>query len=121
MPAAMPDSASNALNKWLHANFRDDIVMHGFRHAMRERLRAVSCPSEMIDQIGGWSLRKVGEGYGEGYVLSSTMLYSRTIITRLFDVTLWSWRMIFLVASSIASDFFNSFHCGFLVHKSISF
>ena len=32
-----------------------------------KRLRAVSCPSEMIDQIGGWSSGKVGEGYGEGY------------------------------------------------------
>ena len=34
------------------ANFRDDIVVHGFRHAIRDRLRAVSCPSEIIDQIG---------------------------------------------------------------------
>ena len=34
---------------------------------MRDRLRAVSCPSEMIDQIGGWSSGKVGEGYGQGY------------------------------------------------------
>ena len=61
------NSASNALNKWLHANFRSDIVIHGFRHALRDRLRAVSCPSEMIDQIGGWSSGKIGEGYGEGY------------------------------------------------------
>ncbi len=63
------NSASNALNKWLHANFRKDIVIHGFRHAMRDLLRAVGCPSEMIDQIGGWSKRSVGEGYGEGYLL----------------------------------------------------
>ena len=63
------NSASNALNKWLHANFRKDIVIHGFRHAMRDRLRAVSCPSDIIDQIGGWSSGKVGEGYGEGYLL----------------------------------------------------
>ena len=63
------NSASNALNKWLHANFRNDIVIHGFRHALRDRLRAVSCPSEMIDQIGGWSSGKVGESYGEGYLL----------------------------------------------------
>ena len=67
------NSASNALNKWIQANFRDDIVMHGFRHAMRDRLRAVSCPSEMIDQIGGWSSGKVGEGYGEGFSASSIM------------------------------------------------
>jgi integrase len=65
------NSASNALNKWIQANFRDDIVIHGFRHAMRNRLRAVSCPSEMIDQIGGWSSGKIGEGYGNGFDLRS--------------------------------------------------
>ena len=61
------NSASNALNKWLKANFRSDIVVHGFRHAMRDRLRAVQCPSEMIDQIGGWSSGNVGEEYGDGF------------------------------------------------------
>ena len=63
------NSASNALNKWLQSNFHEDIVIHGFRHAIRDRLRAVNCPSEMIDQIGGWSSGKIGEGYGEGYGL----------------------------------------------------
>ena len=61
------NSASNALNKWMQTNFCDDIVIHGFRHALRDRLRAVQCPSEMIDQIGGWSSRKIGEGYGKGF------------------------------------------------------
>ena len=28
------------------------------------------CPSEMIDQIGGWSKTSVGEGYGEGFRLT---------------------------------------------------
>ena len=65
------NSASNALNKWLKAKFHDDIVIHGFRHAIRDRLRAVSCPSEMVDQIGGWSSGKVGECYGEGYKLTA--------------------------------------------------
>ena len=65
------NSASNALNKWFHANFRNDIVIHGLRHAMRDRLRAVNFPSEMIDQIGGWSKRSVGEGYGEGFTLDN--------------------------------------------------
>ena len=32
-----------------------------------KRLRAVSCKSEMIDQIGGWSSGKIGDGYGEGF------------------------------------------------------
>ena len=34
---------------------------------MRDRLRAVECPSEIIDQIGGWLTQGVGSGYGKGY------------------------------------------------------
>jgi hypothetical protein len=35
---------------------------------MRDRLRAVECPMDMIDQIGGWrSVGGVGVKYGEGY------------------------------------------------------
>ena len=64
------NSASNALNKWMQTHFRDDIVIHGFRHALRDRLRAAQCPSEMIDQIGGWSSGKIGESYGEGFGLA---------------------------------------------------
>ena len=33
---------------------------------MRDRLRAVECPKEIIDQIGGWSSSDVGESYGDG-------------------------------------------------------
>ena len=65
------NSASAALNKWLKQTIGDGYVMHSFRHSMRDRLRAVSCPSEMIDQIGGWSKRSVGEGYGEGFTLDN--------------------------------------------------
>ena len=74
------NSASNALNKWMHAHFRDDIVMHGFRHALRDRLRAVQCPSEMIDQVGGWSSGKIGEGYGEGHIRASLHDYVAKLI-----------------------------------------
>ena len=34
---------------------------------MRDRLRAVECPSNVIDQIGGWATEGVGQVYGEGY------------------------------------------------------
>ena len=44
-----------ALNKWLKQVAGNDYVIHSFRHSMRDRLRAVNCPSDMIDQIGGWS------------------------------------------------------------------
>ena len=37
--------------------------------SMRVRLRAVECPKEIIDQIGGWSSSDVGESYGEGFPL----------------------------------------------------
>ena len=63
------NSASAALNKWLKEKLLNDYVIHGFRHSFRDRLRAVECPSEIIDQLGGWSLRSVGEGYGRGYDL----------------------------------------------------
>ena len=36
---------------------------------MRDRLRAVQCPSDIIDQIGGWQTAGVGQGYGTGYEL----------------------------------------------------
>mgnify|MGYP001229878110 CR=1 FL=1 len=64
------NSASAALNKWLKEKLSDAYVIHGFRHSFRDRLRAVECPLEIIDQLGGWSLRSVGQGYGKGYELS---------------------------------------------------
>jgi integrase len=69
------NSASAALNKWLKQTIGGGYVMHSFRHSMRDRLRAVNCPSEMIDQIGGWSKRSVGEGYGEGYSIDQKFRY----------------------------------------------
>ena len=64
------NSASAALNKWLKEKLSHSYVIHGFRHSFRDRLRAIECPSEIIDQLGGWSLKSVGEGYGRGYELT---------------------------------------------------
>ena len=47
---------------------------------MRDRLRAVNCPSDMINQIGGWSKQSIGEGYGEGYQLERTMDILKQVI-----------------------------------------
>ena len=63
------NSASAALNKWLKVNFSSEALVHGFRHSFRDRLRAVSCPTEMIDQLGGWSANSVSERYGVGFGL----------------------------------------------------
>ena len=60
--------ASNVLNRWLKKDF--GLTGHSLRHTFRDRLRAVECPLELIDQIGGWrSITTVGAGYGEGYSL----------------------------------------------------
>jgi integrase len=63
------NSASAAINKWLKPRAPGGCVIHSFRHSLSDRLRAVQCPSEMIDQIGGWSTASVGRSYGEGYDL----------------------------------------------------
>ena len=64
------NSASAALNKWMKEQMPKNYVIHGFRHSFRDRLRAIECPSEIIDQLGGWSLKSIGQGYGKGYKLS---------------------------------------------------
>ncbi|MDA8536772.1 tyrosine-type recombinase/integrase [Alphaproteobacteria bacterium] len=68
------NSASAAINKWLKPRVPEGCVIHSFRHSLRDRLRAVQCPSDMIDQIGGWSTAGVGQSYGEGYDLLSKSL-----------------------------------------------
>ena len=76
------NSASAALNKWLKARTSTAYTIHGFRHAMRDRLRAVECPSDIIDQIGGWHTEGVGSQYGNGYSLEITHRWmSRIAIT----------------------------------------
>ena len=61
------NSASAALNKWLKPRVPDNCVIHSFRHSMRDRLRAVECPADIIDAIGGWTTEGVGHQYGTGY------------------------------------------------------
>ena len=75
------NSASSAINKWLKPRVPEGCVIHSFRHSLRDRLRAVQCPSDMIDQIGGWSTAGVGQAYGEGYMIA-------TLETKLLEVIL---------------------------------
>jgi len=64
------NSASAALNKWLKPRMPDGCVIHSFRHSLRDRLRAVECPSDIIDAIGGWTTAGIGHKYGSGYDLA---------------------------------------------------
>lgn len=63
------NSASAALNKWMKPYVGGEYVMHSFRHSMRDRLREVECPADIVDQIGGWTRSSVGQNYGAGYKL----------------------------------------------------
>ena len=61
--------ASNVLNKWIKQRFPDRTA-HCLRHTFRDRLRAVECPLEMIDALGGWSsIGTAGSRYGRGFRL----------------------------------------------------
>ena len=74
------NTASASLNKWLRSEGSSQYTMHSFRHSLRDRLRYVACPSEITDQIGGWSSKTVGQSYGNGY--------------RLCDVNIWMQRLV---------------------------
>lgn len=63
------NSASAALNKWLKEYAGSDATVHGFRHSLRDRLRHVEAPLDMINELGGWSVQSIGESYGAGYSL----------------------------------------------------
>ena len=71
------DHASAALNKWLKKDF-DGLTAHCLRHTFRDRLRAVECPMDMIDQIGGWkSVSSIGSNYGQGYSMGQIRKWIR--------------------------------------------
>ena len=74
------NSASAALNKWLSSRVPPGCVVHSFRHSYRDRLRAVECPPDIIDRLGGWSIGGVGEAYGDGYPLDVLMLWAKNIL-----------------------------------------
>ncbi|MDA8620053.1 tyrosine-type recombinase/integrase [Luminiphilus sp.] len=61
------NSASAALGKWMKNYCEAGATVHGIRHAFRDRLRAVEAPVDLIDQLGGWSHKSIGETYGRQY------------------------------------------------------
>ena len=64
------NSASATLNKWLKPRLPNGCVIHSFRHSLRDRLRAIECPSDIVDALGGWTAEGVGQRYGKGYEIS---------------------------------------------------
>jgi integrase len=75
------NSASAAANKWLKSEINKGSVIHGLRHSYRDRLRAIEAPTELIDQLGGWSKNTVGQNYGNGYSLDLLHSWAKRIAT----------------------------------------
>ena len=73
------NSASGALNKWLSKHVPVGCVVHSFRHSFRDRLRAVECQSDLIDELGGWKSSGVGNNYGSGYTLEIKLRWLQLI------------------------------------------
>lgn len=73
------NSASASLNKWLAEKVPQGCVVHSFRHSLRDRLRVVECPSDIVDQIGGWRTAGEGVSYGTGYPLEVKERWLRKI------------------------------------------
>jgi integrase len=69
------NSASATVNKWIKSVGSKNNVIHGLRHSFRDRLREVEAPLDMVEQMGGWSLKSVGQTYGNGYNLELTQKY----------------------------------------------
>ena len=73
------NSASAALNKWMKSTIGNGYVVHGLRQSLRDRLRAVECPSDIIDAIGGWTTKGIGYAYGKGYTVDILAKWMRKI------------------------------------------
>lgn len=76
------NSASAALSKWLKQQTNPECTMHSFRHSFRDRLRAVECPIELTDALGGWSIDGIGAAYGQGYSLQLKQKWLSAIVLK---------------------------------------
>jgi len=75
--------ASNTISKWLKRRF-DGKTAHCLRHTFRDRMRAVECPLEMIDALGGWSsIGTVGVRYRKGFDLEHKRRWLDKIVLKL--------------------------------------
>ena len=48
---------------------------------VRDRLRNAGCPTELIDQLGGWSTGNIGSNYGQGYDVATSSEWIHKIAT----------------------------------------
>ena len=54
----------------------DGLTAHCLRHTFIDRLRAVECPMDLIDKIGGWkSISSIGNSYELGYRIEKIRVF----------------------------------------------
>ena len=73
------NSASASLNKWLKHRLPEGCVIHSFRYRLRDRLRAVECPTDIKDAIGGWTTAGIGNQYGLGQRLETKLKWMKAL------------------------------------------
>jgi hypothetical protein len=65
---------SHYFSKWIGGVIDDAVspdpalVYHSFRHTLRERGRMLNYSPEVINALGGWAAKSVGERYGVNYI-----------------------------------------------------
>ena len=47
----------------------ENYVIHSLRHSCRETVRAVECPFDVVDRLGGLLIAGGGQRYGKGFSL----------------------------------------------------
>ncbi|MFM0127290.1 DUF6538 domain-containing protein [Paraburkholderia sediminicola] len=76
--------ASNTLNDWLRSRGVDR-TCHSMRHGMRDLLRAVEAPQDVVEQIQGWGKESQSSKYGAGHslaVLAGSLGKATALVTR---------------------------------------
>jgi len=63
------DTASATINKLIKRIGIADKTTHCTRHTMRDLLVHADIPTHLIDAIGGWGSKSIGESYGKGHSL----------------------------------------------------
>lgn len=60
--------ASNTLNDWIRSRGIDR-TCHCMRHGLRDKLRAVDAPVDVVEELQGWAKSAMSSKYGEGHSL----------------------------------------------------
>lgn len=66
--------ASASLNAWLRSRSIDR-TCHTMRHGMRDLLRAVEAPQDVVEQIQGWGEESQSSKYGAGHSLKALAVW----------------------------------------------